>query len=810
MISGLNRLFRIEDGEWPKLIQFGFFGFLLQMGMGIGFSVGDAAFFSHVGAAGLPIIFILTPLVMLIYTGIFSLLMLRISLNSIVMLTLALLAGGGAIFCFLLDQGGGDPVIYYLLKLYLAMWYIALYTLFWTYTDAHFHIQDGKRLFPLFAGFCALGTASGALLVNMLAWALPMSAFLLIWAGLAVMTMPFVHFLGRRWAQIAEVDGVEADQPSGLKAQLQALVRAFRRSRFTMALAAMLFVTLLMTNLAEYQYASILEEGRSEVELAALFGGLYAISNIANLIICLFLFHRLVARLGVRNMAIILPLVYFAVFGYFFLSGGYAAALAAFFAYHVVLTSIEYNNQNLLFNAVPSAVKRPLRTVVEGMGEPLASLIAGGFLLYAAKYLDLRELSGIGVLLGAALIAIMLLLRQLYPQAMSLNMQQGWLNFNAPAPQLSVPQAARLQQAAEQQQGALARQVNELSGRAGAADASLSGENVDDIAAILSTAAQQSPRARRQIAEKLKAYGDAAIPYLVAALRDRRRSYVERPLAAQLLAGHSRPIFTAQADGLVPAELHAAQRWSEDAARLTASATAKDDAGAIALLGRAQRERAANAVDFVLELLALRGVLPHFDLLIVSLHSSNPKVRANAMEAIEAGAGHALHQQIGHVLQAGQDVSAPLSVDEVIQLASAALDEGSAFEQAAAIDVLAQNLSRADFARETARLITPAMPDEMRCQLLRHLGIVQTTQPDQVARVAALSRTASFSRASLQTLAELAGAATCQKPNEPAYCGHAGSQIFWISHGAIRDAAGRYPDLALAMLRMQKGGTIAT
>src|SRR3546814_2320102 len=87
-----------------------------------------------------------------------------------------------------------------------------------------------------------------------------------------------------------------------------------------------------------------------------------AASNLFNLVICLFVFNRLATRLGVRNVAFIQPLTYFAVFGWFFLQGGTGAALAAFFAYHGVLTSIEYNNQNLMFNAVPSRVKRPLRS----------------------------------------------------------------------------------------------------------------------------------------------------------------------------------------------------------------------------------------------------------------------------------------------------------------------------------------------------------------------------------------------------------------------------------------------------------------
>ena len=101
MIDRLNRLFHVNRGEWPKLLQFGLFGFLLQMGLGIGFSAGDAAFLSHVGADKLPIIFMLTPLVMLVYTGIFSVLMVRFSIDQMVAMTLLLLVVGGVVMALL-------------------------------------------------------------------------------------------------------------------------------------------------------------------------------------------------------------------------------------------------------------------------------------------------------------------------------------------------------------------------------------------------------------------------------------------------------------------------------------------------------------------------------------------------------------------------------------------------------------------------------------------------------------------------------------------------------------------------------------
>lgn len=854
MIDRLNRLFRVNRGEWPKLVQFGLFGFLLQMGLGIGFSAGDAAFLSHVGADKLPVIFMLTPLVMLVYTGIFSVLMVRYSIDRMVTMTLLLLVAGGLTLWALLGSTGGNPTLYYALKLYLAMWYIGLYSLFWNYTDAYFDIQDAKRLFPLFAAFCALGTAAGAMIVSLSAAIIPIHGFMALWAAIALATIPLARMLGRRWQQIAENDADAGDEPQGVRAQLAMLANSFRTSRYTVALTATLFVTLLMTNLAEFQYSTVLQAGRSEAELAALFGALYAASNIFNLIICLFVFNRLVSRFGVRNIAFILPLTYFATFGLFFLSGGYAAAIAAFFAYHAVLTSIEYNNQNLLFNAVPSAIKRPLRTVIEGMCEPLASLIAGAFLLYAATRLDLRELSGIGIILGAVLIAVVVLLRQLYPAAMTANMRRGWLNFGDPAfrtPAFAPDAAARLQGDAQSGDRAARSLLGLADSAPTASEASLDAlaaslRNGDDsaldalhaiataddihlvplladrlgslprsqrhkaialigrigdveaIPGILTAARSLAPRDRRAIAAMLAGLGDTAIPHLVAALRDRRRDYSERSIAAHGLATLSYAQFDAQLGALVNRELADARALIEGAAR------AADGAAALSLLLRARRERAGAAVDFVLELLALGGLLPNFDLLIVSLHSSNPKVRGNALEAIESGVGHALFRKIDAILHAHSQTAAAADVD-IAALAGAALDSGQPIETAAALQLLYDRLPPAAFARQTSRLVHADMPLVLRRQLLALLGLERDDGPDMLALVDALSRMPRFSAATLRALADLAGSARRTPPERLAVHGTAAGHDFWIATDDVMDTATRHPDLALVMLRMQDG-----
>lgn len=859
----VNRLFRLEAGEWPKLLQFGLFGFLLQMGIGIGFSAGDAAFLSNVGADSLPVIFLLTPVVMLIYTAVFSYLTVRFSVGTLVNLTLALLITGGATLWALIEVGlppEWQSTVYFAIKLYLAVWYIGLYTLFWNFTDSYFDIQDAKRLFPLFAAFCASGTAIGALLVSVLSEAVPMHYFFLGWAILAFVTAPVARFLQSRWAHIAESDLVAGDDAEEAAGKLAAVGRAFGASRYAMVLALTLFVTLLMTNLAEFQYSMVLQQGRSEAELAGLFGALYAAANLFNMFVCLLVFNRLVARIGVRNVALIQPLTYFAVFGYFFLEGGSAAAIAAFFAYHGVLTSIQYNNENLLFNGLPSEVKRPLRTVIEGICEPAASLAVGGFLLVFANVLDIRELSGIGIVVGLLLLVAVIALRQQYPAAMATNMQRGWLNFgagSAGALAIDGPGLQRLEAAAEDPQSragvaadrllmaqykagdhagsqadveALVLQLaQEPEQRAAALDLlaqaagpkhvhlfpQISGAiplldaeqrhaaigiigqigDTELIPDILALAEELAPRDRRAVAAVLVEMGEVAIPRLARALGDGRESYLLRSVAARALADLSFAQFSARLDRLVQSELRGTASLLRSAAVFEAI---DDPAGNACLIARAQRERVEMAVDFALELLALGRKLPDADLLIVSLHSANAKVRGNAIEAIENGVDHETFALLRALLQARleEESAARASIEQVLD---EALHSGRPIEAAGAVAILKQRLAPGEMQQRVSHLLSAKLPRLVREELGEVFGLKQCSDPGLLAALKTLANSEKLGAAPLEVLLVLAERATSVQPDQPAHS--EGEPAIWLSRQDIEDVAARFPALALVLLR---------
>ncbi|MBD3761879.1 MAG: MFS transporter [Rhizorhabdus sp.] len=792
----LNRLLRVNPGEWPKLAQFGLFGFLLQMGLGIGFSAGDAAFLAHAGADRLALIFMMTPVVMLLYTAVFSYLLVRFSIERVIDATIALLVVGGLLSWAILGMALPDAwelPVYFGLKLYLAMWYIALYSLFWNYIDGYFTIQDGKRLFPLLAAAMAFGMTCGGLLVSQLAGTVSLRGFFLIWAGIAVVTLPVALLVRRRWARIADS---EVDESGGgnVAGQIRQVMKTFRTSRYTLILTFTLFVTLLMTNLAEFQYSSVFQQGRSEAELASLLGRLYAAANIFNVFVCLFVFTRLVGRIGVRNVALIMPLAYFTAFGILFVTGSFEGALAAFFAYHGILTSIEYNNQNLLFNAVPSETKRPVRTIVEGLAEPLASFVAGGFLFYAAERTDIRELSGIGVILGVMLLLVVIVLRQLYPTAMARNMQAMLLDFGArrriapaaagdPAP-ATADLIARLRTAQGEERDRLIARLH-------------AGRDVEALPDILTCAAGLSPQDRHAIEHMIIDWGDIAIPRLMAAMSDGAQSYRGRSVAARALARLSAPIFAWRLDDMVREELGRAEPRFALAEALEA---VPEPTRATRTLARLQRQQIAQATDFAIELLALGGRLPDYDLLIVSLHSNNPKVRANAIEAIENGTDRPTFLTLRALIEA-RPATAPRP-EQLLAMLGDRLASPSTVELIAAAQAIRDLAPPEERAARLRPALRPGLHALGRSTIAALLGLPGSTAVTLIDRIDGIAGMPQFAAASIEVQTRLALALTGTRPADDAVAVHvAGAPPLWLAADIIRDLAVRQVDLALAMYR---------
>jgi hypothetical protein len=445
MAELIQRLFKVQSGEGNKVFLFAVLSGFLQVGVAIGMSAADSLFLVYVGSGKLPYIYVVMPFVMLVYTSITSYLTSRYGVDRVFDLTLALVGVGSVGLTMLLQYQ--HAAVYYLVKVYAGLWFIGLYTLFWNFTDCYFDIQDAKRLFPLFSGGASTGAMVGGTLVSVASRHVQVETLFLVWGGLALATFPLVVIVRRRFAKI-EIDE-DAEQRNFLQ-EVRVTAGTIGRSPYTRLLVIVMFTALLLTTILEFQYSSIFERGRSEKQLAALLGSLYAWVNVFNLVVNCFLFNRLVLSFGVGNFAVVTPVVYLATFLFLLFNHGFPAGVLGFFAYQGILTSIDWNNTNFLFNAVPAGVKKQVRTVAEGLCEPLASATAGVFLLlFGTKLgytwitrrpsqgeialLSPEGISAIGAAIGGLYLLIAVALRASYLRSMVANLKREWLDFSRPA-----------------------------------------------------------------------------------------------------------------------------------------------------------------------------------------------------------------------------------------------------------------------------------------------------------------------------------------------------------------------------------------
>lgn len=424
-------LFQVLPDEGAKVLVFALLAGLLQAGVAIGMVAADSLFLAGLGIEMLPLVFIFMPVVMLIYAPLYSLLVSRLGVRPLFQVTLALLVVGGLFFGFGGDTFGGQTWFLFAIKFYTGLWFIALYTLFWNFADDYFSILDGKRLYGLIAAGSSAGSMLGGGLVSGLTGVVPAAKLFLVWSAVAIATFPVLLVALRRFRAIA-ADEAQSEQSLSLPGLLRFIGSTFARSRFALAVALICFAMVALTSGLEYLTLGEFAQARSADELAALLGGLYALAGLLTLVINLFFFNRIVGRLGVGSTALVVPATYLGAFVFFYLNAGFAAALFAFYAYQSLFVAIEFNNINLLYNALPAGVKRQLRTFIEAMAEPAASATAGLFLYYTATHIDPDNLALTGLLCACGALAIAAFIRQNYVRALAENLRSDWLDFANP------------------------------------------------------------------------------------------------------------------------------------------------------------------------------------------------------------------------------------------------------------------------------------------------------------------------------------------------------------------------------------------
>ncbi|MCB1304057.1 MAG: hypothetical protein KDK37_07255, partial [Leptospiraceae bacterium] len=383
--------------------------------------------------------YVVAPIAMILFVPFLSFATGRMGIDRVFNLIQYVLVAGGLFFFVALSGWipalAGSTIVLFLLRLYAYLWLVSLYTIFWNLVDGYFDILDAKRLYPIFGGGLSIGSAIGGGIVTLLAGKVGHQWIFLLWPALALCSLGVAYVLKN---SVKKIDDEQEAQDSSFLDQNARVLKTAGKSSYVLLINLLMFGTLILTTFTEFQYLDIFSAGRGEEELASLFGQMFFFVNLLNIIINFFLFNRIIVLIGVKNALLVQPIVYLLGFALFYFYGGYEAAVFGFLAYHGFYISFDANNWNFLFNAVPSDVKKEIRTFTEGLMDPLATAVAGFLLLLAgyfhakgwSDWFSLDNLAVGGLAFAFIHVGVAMILRTRYPTAIMENLRKDWLNFS--------------------------------------------------------------------------------------------------------------------------------------------------------------------------------------------------------------------------------------------------------------------------------------------------------------------------------------------------------------------------------------------
>lgn len=378
------KFLKINPGEGFKVLIFFILAFLVQAGVILGVSIADGLYLTKLGVERLPQAFLGMPVMMIIAVPVFGYLLNRIGIQRLLTLIFILLVLGGLLFGAWLHVSNEDGFwVVYLLKLYSYLWFVITYTLYWNFVGEYFYLLDAKRLYPLLSGGLTLGGVFGGYIVGYFGAIISSSYILVCWSVLAVLAFLVFLVVSATCRKVTEEDFSESVYTG------QSFIDNLRmifNNRFALIISIVFFAGVVLAALGEYQYSTVFSSIYEETELIGFFGSMFAIASAINFVINFFIFSRLVHLIGVRNVVFIYPVTIVVAFGIFSLYESFETALIIFFVTQSVLISIDLNNWNFIYRAFASSLQKTLRLFTESIIDPLATSIAGIFLIAASAF----------------------------------------------------------------------------------------------------------------------------------------------------------------------------------------------------------------------------------------------------------------------------------------------------------------------------------------------------------------------------------------------------------------------------------------
>ena len=409
----LAERFGISTRAYPRCAAFSLLYFLFMFGLTVGRTSRDAFFLKTAGPSQLPLVYILVALSLLAVSRFYSRHADSVSKFSLFRSVLWICIGAllGVRGLMGTNLGWAPHAVFCLTETI----YTFLLLHFWTTGTQCFNPREGKRAFPIIGASGLVGVIAGGVGASTIVTVLANANLVIVWSGILLL-MLVVLSRARSVSESALGDAFDKPAtPSKTDDQSTPLgdlsfIRDQPLVRTIAIVAIPMWITIYLT---DFLFMSAVNEAAESTAQLTTFLGLFnAMASVVGLVIQLFLTGPLLARLGVGAAVLAHPICVFAGLTLLTARGMFSSgssspwshpktitAVAAKLSDVSIYNSIAESGTTLLLSALPESIRGRCRALKDGVIDPIAIAIAGGFIALLV-FLDFEYGSIAGIALG--------------------------------------------------------------------------------------------------------------------------------------------------------------------------------------------------------------------------------------------------------------------------------------------------------------------------------------------------------------------------------------------------------------------------
>jgi len=375
----------IREGEWERVVLMTIHLLVIIASYMIVKAVRDSLFVSTIGPAQLPYVYILIAAAMGVVSVVFTRVVHRVGLESLIQITSYLAISNLLLFWWGFQHK--STVLFYVLYVWVSLFGAITASQFWLLANYVFNPREARRLF----GWLALGGIVGGMLgggaTKFLApvfgteWLLALVAVLM---GLTVI-------LVRRVGAIVPREVREATAGAPLKDETtKDVFRQVRQSRHLSLLMLLLTFSVIVEALIDYEYKfSAKQAFVSKDQLTAFFGTVTAYIGAFSLLFQILLTGPILKRFGAGVAILFLPAGLLAASVVLAVNPGLWAAAALQLVDGGFGYSIHRSGMELLYLPIPSRVKNAAKNFIDTFVDRAGRAFGGVLLLVLTSVLAL-------------------------------------------------------------------------------------------------------------------------------------------------------------------------------------------------------------------------------------------------------------------------------------------------------------------------------------------------------------------------------------------------------------------------------------